>query len=225
MKFAILFALLASASSAFAYDFTFDSDVPADIQSQTMNDLNFIASIQSTTQSDLHKQIFGAVDGGEYARFFDTRIREIGMDDCGSGNAVACVITFYANKMWLTQNYIKFSHPQIARLMVLFHEARHTERQNRNWPHANCPRPFVDEQGNPMKSIWTGAPLAGQAACDSTPMGSYGSSMILLKNVSKFCTNCTDKVKMDAGIYADDQFGRVTNASAREQIKNDLYRQ
>ena len=65
--------------------------------------------------------------------------------------------------------------------------------------------------------------LAGEAACDSTPLGSYGSSTILLKNVQKFCKNCTDKVKMDAGLYSDDQYKRITGAEAKAQMKKDLY--
>ena len=127
------------------------------------------------------------------------------------------------SKMWLTQNFIQFSHPQIARMMVVYHESRHTETQNGNWPHATCPTPFLDKDGKDMVSIWTGATLAGEPACDVTPFGSYGSSMIMLKNISKFCSNCTDKVKMDAGIYADDQFKRVIDPKAIAEITADLY--
>lgn len=220
--FLLTLAPIAGAEETF--QFRFDSDVPQNIQTQMLADLDFVKTIQSQTQSDLHKQIFGAVNGSDYYRFFDTRVTAIGMDDCGGGAAVACVIPMMdPSKMWLTQNFVKFSHPQIARLMVVFHEARHTETQNGSWGHARCPTPFLDEKGQPMKSIWTGAELAGQPACDRTPFGSYGSSMIMLKNVSKFCTNCTDKVKMDAGIYADDQFKRVTDASAKKKIQDDLY--
>src|SRR4029077_10697536 len=137
----------------------------------------------------LHQKIFGLgpVAGPGYTRFFESRVTGIGLDDCGSANAVACVIPFQdPSKMWITQNYIKFSHPQVARLMVVFHESRHTEEQNGNWPHANCPEPFSNASGQPMKSIWTGASLAGEPACDSTPFGSYGSSLIMLKNIAKF---------------------------------------
>jgi len=209
---------------AFAYNFQFDSDVPQNIQKQILDDLEFIKSIDSKTQSDLHKQIFGRVGGDDYIRFFDSRVTGIGMDACGGGNAVACVIPFYdPSKMWLTENYVKFSHPSIARTMVIFHESRHTETQNGNWGHATCPRPFLDADGKPIKSIWTGADLAGEPACDRTPFGSYGSSMIMLKNISKFCTNCSEKVKMDSGIYADDQFKRVIDARAKKQIIEDLY--
>lgn len=207
-----------------AFAVPFDSDVPENIQAQTRDDFAFIATIKGNGASALHKQIFGEVDGAAYTKFFTSRVTGIGMDDCGSGNAVACVIPFVdSSKMWLTQNYIKFSHPQISRLMVVFHEARHTETRNGNWSHARCPKPFVGADGKPITSIWTGSFLAGEPACDSTPFGSYGSSMIMLKNVQKFCANCSEKVKMDAGIYADDQFKRITSASAITQINEDLY--
>ena len=108
--------------------------------------------------------------------------------------------------------------------MVVFHEARHTETMNGNWPHATCPTPFLDAEGKDKRSIWTGATLAGEPACDRTPLGSYGSSTIMLKNIQKYCDNCSDKVKMDAGLYADDQFGRIISDSARRQMQDDLYK-
>lgn len=216
----LILALLPLAAQAY----TFDSNVPANIKTQTIDDLTMIGTIQSAEASDLHKQIFGAVDGQTYTQFFDTRVNSIGMDSCGGGNAVACVYPSRGKRMFLTQNYVNFSHPQIARLMILFHEARHTEAASGNWMHATCPTPFVDEAGKEIRSIWTGARLAGQPACDITPRGSYGSSMILLKNVSKFCSSCSEKVKMDAGIYADDQFKRVINTRAKQDIVDDLYR-
>ncbi len=211
------------ASASGALDF--DSDVPAAIKAQMLKDLAFVKTIQGSGATPLHRRIFGAVDGPTYDAWFRDRVTSVGLNDCGSAKAVACVIPFQdPSKMWLTQNYIKFSHPQIARLMVVFHEARHTETDNGNWPHAYCPDPFLDANGNDMKSIWTGASLAGEPACDTTPFGSYGSSTIMLKNIQKFCTNCTDKVKMDAGLYADDQMGRITGADAKRQMTDDLYK-
>jgi hypothetical protein len=108
-------------------------------------------------------------------------------------------------------------------MMVVFHEARHTETQNGNWGHATCPTPFLNKEGKEMRSIWTGASLAGEPACDETPLGSYGSSTIMLKNIQKFCKNCTDKVRMDAGIYADDQFQRIIAEEAIKSMQKDLY--
>jgi hypothetical protein len=187
--------------------------------------MEFIRGIQGNTASGLHGQIWGTrVDGPTYVKWFEDRVKAVGMNSCGDAKAVACVIPFMSNtKIWFTQNYIKFSHPQVAKMMIVFHEARHTEKNHGNWGHATCPVPFVDSNGSEIKSIWTGATLAGEPACDVTPFGSYGSSMIMLKNIQKFCTNCTDKVRMDAGLYADDQFKRLIDANAIAQVKKDLY--
>jgi hypothetical protein len=202
----------------------FDDDVPANLKQQLEADLAMIGSIQGNGVSAIHRDIFGEVDGPQYTQWFTSRAKSVGMSDCGSPNAVACVQPFWdASKIWITQNYVKFSHPQIARLMVIYHEARHTESSNGNWSHADCPVPFQTASGEEIKSIWTGAVLAGEPACDITPEGSYGSSLILLKNVQKFCANCTEKVKMDAGFYADDQFKRIIDSDAREAIEKDLY--
>lgn len=219
-----IFYLLASVLSLSAFGYEFGSDVPESIRTQITDDLKFMKTIESTDQSDLHKQIFQKVDGPTYVEWFESRVTHIGLNSCGGGNAVACVIPFLgSSKIWLTKNYTNFSHPTIAKMMIVYHEARHTEVNNGNWPHATCPTPFVDPQGKEKVSIWTGAKLAGEPACDETPFGSYGSSMILLKNVSKFCTSCSDKVKQDAGLYADDQFGRIIDEDAIKQIKKDLY--
>jgi hypothetical protein len=208
-----------------ARGWTFDRNVPQAIQDQMRADLAFMAGVSGSGATPLHKKIFGKVGGAAYSEFFDSRITGIGMNSCGGGKAVACVIPFFdPSKMWLTQNFVKFSHPQVARMMVVYHEARHTETRNGNWYHATCPDPFKDADGNDMKSIWTGSLLAGEPACDETPLGSYGSSTILLKNVQKFCSSCNDKVKMDAGLYADDQFGRIIDADARKQMQDDLYK-
>lgn len=201
----------------------FDDDVPKDIQAQLLGDLAFIKTVSGSGASPLHKQIFGAVNGAAYERFFKSRVTAVGMSGCGDGNAVACVMPFWdPSKMWLTQNYIRFSHPQISRLMVVFHEARHTESGRGNWSHARCPSPFVGEDGREMRSIWTGAALAGEAACDKTPFGSYGSSAIMLKNISNHCDTCNGKVRQDAALYAEDQLGRVTDATAHKQMVEDF---
>lgn len=221
MRIMILALLVAIPLSAFGY--TFDDDVPSHVKKQITDDMEFIKTLRGDDATPLHRQIFGAVDGQAYASFFENRVTAVGMDDCGGGNAVACVIPFYdSSKIWLTQNYVRFSHPQIAKMMVVFHEARHTETQNENWSHATCPRPFLDAEGKDVRSIWTGAQLAGEPACDVTPLGSYGSSTIMLKNIQKHCANCSEKVKLDAELYSDDQLKRITGADARRQMERDF---
>jgi hypothetical protein len=221
-KLIAAFALVALPALASAY--TFDSNVPQAVRDQITRDMDFLKTVQGDQASPLHTQIFGKINGAGYVQFFETRVKAVGMNSCGGGNAVACVIPFLgSSKIWLTRNYTDFDHPQIAKMMVVFHEARHTEVRNSNWPHADCPTPFNDENGQEIRSIWTGSSLAGEPACDVTPLGSYGSSTIMLKNVSKFCANCTEKVRMDAGMYADDQFKRITGAEAKQQMLKDLY--
>lgn len=215
----IVVALLST--SAFAYDFA--KEIPQAVKQQMIDDMAFIGQIKGSTTSILHKQIYGAVDGITYKNFFESRVSHVGRSNCGNPNAVACVQPGAPSSIiWITDNYIKFSHPQIARLMIVFHESRHTEDDHGNWGHARCPIPFRDEKGQDMKSIWTGAKLAGEPACDVTPLGSYGSTTIMLKNISKFCTSCTDKVKMDAGLYSNDQFGRIIDAQAKADMKKDI---
>ncbi|MBY0470141.1 hypothetical protein K2X30_03160 [bacterium] len=222
----ILILSLAIPATASAY--TFDKDVPQATRDQITQDLAFLETFQGKQSTPFHQKVFGGktIDGKAYVKFFTDRVSAVGMDDCGNPNAVACVITGIfsdSSKIWLTNNYIKFSHPQVAKMSVVFHEARHTEDANSNWPHANCPTPFLDAQGKDMVSIWTGARLEGQAACDKTPFGSYGMSVILLKNIEKNCDNCTAKVKMDAGLYGDDQFKRMTDKKAIADMTKDLY--
>ncbi len=202
----------------------FDAEIAAPIKAQMLDDLAFIQSIQSNgSVTPFHQAIFGAVNGPSYYQWFTSRVLQVGKDDCGSANAVACVIPSVSDtKIWITDNYIKFSHPQIARLSVVYHEARHTESNHGNWAHATCPTPFVDDLGHEMRSIWTGASLSGEPACDVTPYGSYGSATIFLKNISKFCSNCSDKVKTDAGIYGDDQLNRITDGPSKAAMKNDF---
>lgn len=218
------FVLFLGLASITGFGYTFDSNVPAEVKKQITDDMAFIGSIQGTEGSELHKKIFGLVQGDTYTKFFESRVTSIGMNSCGGNpKAVACVIPFLgSSKVWLTKNYTKFDHPLMAKMMVVFHESRHTEVSNGNWSHATCPSPFIDPKtGKDMVSIFTGATLAGEPACDKTPLGSYGSSQIMLKNIQKFCENCTEKVKMDAGIYGDDQLGRMLG-EAKTQIEEDL---
>jgi hypothetical protein len=223
MKTISIFVLAAlTITTVQAKELRFDTNVPATLKAQILEDLKFMGSIRSTNATPLHQKIFGTVSGEAYTRFFNTRVQSVGVSDCGSANAVACVMPMYGAKIWMTNNYVKFSHPQIARLSVVYHEARHTERENGNWGHATCPTPFRNSQGQDIKSIWTGALLQGEPACDVTPFGSYGSQTILLRNIAMNCSNCTEKVRADANLYALDQLQRVVDKNALAQMKADF---
>ena len=69
----------------------------------------------------------------------------------------------------------------------------------------------------------TSVTLAGESACDDGVTGAYGSSVILLENIALHCGSCSEKMKMDAKLYGDDQMKRLTNPTALAEIRKDLY--
>ncbi len=219
-----LFALLAIvALSSAAHALKFDKNVPKDIQAQMTEDLNFINQITSNGQTPLHKQIYQEVSGKAYQAFFETRVLSVGMDDCGGGGAVACVQPFWdSSKMWLSPNFAKYDMPQIDRLNIIYHEARHTEDDHGNWGHDSCPIPFLDENGQDIRGSKSGIKLEGLDACDSTPFGSYGSSTIMMANLVKYCTNCSDKTKMDSQLIVDEMMLRMYVPSVKKQMNEDF---
>lgn len=227
LRLAISCAFAASLPSAFAQPvhavrLRFDADVEPALKKQVLDDLAFVATLKGNGQATrAHQEIFGKMDGKAYAAWFADRVQEVGKSLCGDDKAVACVLSAWDNKMWFSPNYTKFDHPQIARLMVIFHEARHTEADEGNWPHAKCPKPFLDGNGKDLRSIWTGALLEGEAACDSTVYGSYGSATVFLQNIAATCANCSEKVKMDADLYGADQLNRLVDPADRQRLRDE----
>jgi len=218
MKSFYLWAVLLFSASVQAevIDLRFDLNVSSSLRKQVLDDFIQMQSISSIQQSPIHEAVFGKVDGTNYLNWFQQRVKFFGFDSCGGPSAVACMKPKYPNKIFVTGNYTGRNHPQIARLMTLYHEARHTESENDYWSHAKCPSNF------PYRSIWTGKKLAGNYACDSTPFGSYSSASVLLNNISKFCQNCSEKLKQDAKIYSDDQVKRVVDPVSIEKLKQDF---
>lgn len=218
MKTLFLSALLLFSVHAQAevIDLRFDSSVSSSLRKQVLDDFVQMQLITSIQQSPIHQEIFGSVDGINYLNWFQQRVKFFGFDSCGGPSAVACMKPKYPNKIFVTGNYTGRNHPQIARLMTLYHEARHTETENGYWSHAKCPSNF------PYRSIWTGKKLAGNYACDGTAYGSYSSASVLLNNISKFCQSCSDKMKQDSKIYSDDQVKRVVDAASIEKLKQDF---
>jgi hypothetical protein len=220
-------ASLCAANVSFA-GLNYDDNVPADLQKQMDADITMAVSLKGDSASGNYKAIFGgtALDGDKILGFFNQRVKSVGMDDCGGGPSVAaCVQPFFdSTKMWITPNYIRFKAPQLYRLSVVLHESRHTEDAHGNWPHAVCPTPYRDEQGNDIKGILSGTLMAGHPACDTTILGAYGLQATLLKNVELYCKTCNEKVKQDAQIFGDDTILRISNLAQRQKLRKDLSR-
>jgi hypothetical protein len=218
MKSLIVIGFIFSALTTHAdtIELKFDSNVSTRLRQQVMTDFELIQSMAATRESPIHSEIFGKIDGSNYLQWFQTRVKFFGFNNCGGPSAVACVKPQYLNKIFVTGNYTGINHPQIARLMTLYHEARHTEKENGNWSHAKCPSNF------PYRSIWTGKRLAGNHACDATVYGSYASASVMLNNISRHCETCSEKTKQDAKLYSDDQVRRVVDQTAAARLKVDF---
>jgi hypothetical protein len=219
---AILTLALLVGSARADFPLRYDAKVPEPTRIQLETDLARFFEMRGANSSPLYRRIFGAFDGPAARRWFFDRVDHVGLNLCTSEAAVACVLSAWNGWIFLSPNFTKFDHPTVARLMVLLHEARHNESENRNWPHARCPANFVDESGRPVRSIWTGEALAGESACDLEVDGSYGIATIFLLNVAYRCENCTAAERRDAEIYGLDQLRRITWKPARNAILRDL---
>jgi hypothetical protein len=216
-KFFGLILMVLIPGPVFSGEIQFDSNVSPALRAQVDLDLRLAAGIHGRPASPLHLEIFGEMSGEVYRDWFLSRVKEFGFGNCGgSGGAVACVQSANSRKIWVTSNYTLIDHPEIARVMTLFHEARHTESENRNWPHSRCPLFFKE------KSIWTGKGLSFHFACDRTEYGSYASASVMLNQISRKCLNCSDKIKTDAKIYSDDQVKRVTRKKSFDRLMRDF---
>lgn len=201
----------------------FDPDVADSIIAQMDQDLFFVHSIAMSQPSAMHRDIYGPAAAGfmgpAYLRWFADRVKAVGFDDTEDPGGT----TAYTNwkmvppKMFMTTDYTQEDVPQMARVGTLFHEARHMESQNGFWRHGTCPKPFQDLDGVEVPEV------AGGYACDQDALGAYGSSLIMLKNIQKSCANCSEKVRMDSGLWADRMLRRIIDAQAHRAICQDLY--
>ena len=226
MKFVLSFVLSAFFSVPSLGAIKFKSAVPETIKAQMLKDLELTESFEGTATSKLYLNIFGAsiLEGTGLNQFFEQRIKEVDMDDCGGGNSVAaCVQTFVApNTMFLSENFVKNDFPQVYRISIVFHEARHTEITNGGWPHKVCPTPYLDEQGRDIVGKISGMKMEGHDACDDIAMGAYGMQAVLLKSIQNACTNCSEKIMMDAEIFGDDTLLRIHDLGVRKLMRSDL---
>ncbi|MDD5655986.1 MAG: hypothetical protein PHF00_01870 [Elusimicrobia bacterium] len=186
-------------------------------------DLAFLRSVWGKSSSDLQKSVFGPLAGSVYLAWLAARVKTVGVDYRVADAVAYTQPPLYPEKILLTRAYASAAHPQIARISVLLHEARHMEVKGRYWSHVRCPVPFRDARGEDMLSFWTGENLSGQPACDRTAVGAYGIEVIMLRNVSRYCLTCGGKVRMDADLYARDAFNRIIDSAAVETLRRDVY--
>jgi hypothetical protein len=209
-RFVYLAASGAMAPAPADFGIHFDPKIPPELRALVNSDLSFVRSIRGSGASNLHRQVFGAVNGQDYISFFAARVKKLNVgDDCRT-----YVTSYVSGKdraaMQICGGYLQ--EAQIGRIDTIFHEARHAapEAANGYWRHTACPTPFYAKY------------LEGMPACDASPVGSYGIARIMLKNIEKYCVNCTDKSRLDAALYSDDDIQRIIDKPSRRLLADDL---
>lgn len=204
----------------------FHSSVSRETQEMLQADLAFASSISGKNASPLHQEVFGKgpLSGENYTRFISERITLFRISECGGRNAVlACVNTpMDTTTLRITPSYLELGLPQLYRMGTILHEARHTERENEWWHHSSCPTPFFDGKGEMVRGKFSGVVLTGAPACDSVALGAYGIEVLFFANVAQNCSSCTEKVRMDGEIFAEDTLLRVADPGAKRKLLEDL---
>lgn len=198
----------------------FTKTITADMRKLVIADLNSLYAIKSNGVSPLHRKVFGPVRGADYKSFFTYRIDSFNYDAEEVSGAIAYV-GFMPYQMNITPYYRPEKIPLIARLSLFLHEARHSEDENNSWPHSLCPKPYLDAQKLDVRSIYSGLKLEGQDACDSVALGAYGVQAIFLSNIARFCTNCSDKTKVDSVLYSKHSELRITKSEPNISLEID----
>lgn len=204
---------------------TIDENIPLDVRQILLGDLEFLKAITGDNATHLHELVFGKghIHGQAYYRFLNERVKAIGYDNSAQKRGVAYSAVFEGrrSKLWITKAYTSEKYPRILRLSVLLHEARHCEKDS-SWLHSKCPIPFLDEKGHDVVT-YSGKPLAGkEVLCDADEHGSYGVQVLFLKNVEKYCANCSSDEKNQAGAWAYENFKHIAKPQARQNLIMDF---
>lgn len=204
--------------------FSFDANVPADVKAGMLRNLALLGAIRSPKQSRLHQEVFGAMDGPTYLRWLGERIKAVGYDPDDDRPGVAGYAPTSSGRIYFTRNFIRLDMPQIIRISFLVHEARHKEAEHGHWLHVECPTPFLDGEGRPIRARISQVLLEGKPACDVTPLGAYGVDVIFLGNVWRNCPAgaCTDKTRLDAELFAKDELQRIIDLEAKDRLRKDI---
>lgn len=211
----------------------FQADVPLELREQVVLDLKRLDSLEYSRVTPFFERLFfwnqsnasrSHNEATSLLNWFEERIRTIGMvhDRHVSETVTHLVDIREPSVMRIAPLYFADERPQIVRIGLLLHEARHSEAEGSHYPHASCPSPFVDSEGKDVRGLWSGLKMERRGACDSRWDGSYGLTAIFLANVSLYCANCSDEDRSQAKIYAEHFAQRVVGFAPRTALWNDL---
>jgi hypothetical protein len=177
------------------------------------DDFRFADRVHGRSATPLHRRIFGdsPIDGSLYRKFFESRVSKVVGENTIYGSCrgfTAC--HGGAHVVQLSDRYGDPAIPQVARLSLLVHEARHSD----GFSHVTCP-------ASVGPSHYLQLPLAGREACDVTALGGYGVQYVLLKNIERYCESCTSEDRIEAGRFADSLLQQILSPEERELLLRD----
>lgn len=199
------------------------ADMPAEMRLSLEEALNFLEGIRSgqAKESQLHRELFGGIDGAAYDAFIDANVREIIPGECDPEPPMGCKVlarTYGWDQIQITPSFPRVD--VVRRAVVLLHEARHFSLPDHGG-HVVCPKPFLDAQGRDIVSVLTGESVAGLKSCDVGANGSYGLEYVFLTNLARGCSNCTEEITSKARFWAEQAYYRINDGSARAALRQD----
>ncbi len=163
-----------------------------------------IEEIQLSQVTPHHREIFGSENSGQaYLKLFN-ELKSISLG-VGGSYAAAYVEGRSPNEMKIV-NAIN-SMEAMDLISILIHEANHLGDSFTSSRHVQCPKYGVDRQ--PLLGYHSGVELQGKPACDSSRYSSYAMSATAMKNIFKYCTNCSEQDKQRAGFLANEMLKRI----------------
>ena len=190
-----------------------------DITAKILNDLRSLLSIQGSTATPLHKKFFGdgPLDGLSYLAYV-MRVHDIFEYDASMVSS-APFLQAGIDRIYFGKSYFYSSFPLVVRLSALIHEAVHNDTSEAD---QLCPVPFLDEKGRDKITLYGKVKLEGLPACADKYDGPYGRQVVMLKNIEKYCESCDEKMRLEAGRFANELLERFISMEAKKALIDDF---
>jgi hypothetical protein len=211
--FVVFVSFIGAPSAAYSF-FTLSSDPQALAAQQTIeSDFNAVSQFSFSNVSPLFQELFDGQEASDVTRFFFKRVTSFSWDPSLTGNILASAAPGTTH-ITVGPALFDSSIPQIYRISTLIHEARHNE--SKRWGHVGCNSDYTFKLDG---IVFPETRLAHTYACDRSAKGAYGIEYVFLRAIVNSCTNCTEKMKLDAKLYGDyEALVRIDNSSAAEAL-------
>jgi hypothetical protein len=228
MKTGLIVVLALSSFSVFASGLggiKIDPKIPQELARKLDEDLTKLNQIKGGEVSPLHQLFFKSskLDGRKYLKNFRNRVKSLTYKDVWYGNQIASASSDKSKRISITPNFLKNSDrlSTVATWIVLMHEAHHNDSKDTH-EHISCPKPFTDENGDEVLSIFTDMKLAGTKSCDNKIDGSYSLNIVMLGNIYNQCDDCDADIKLKIEEYIEHFLKRIIDREVKKILIQDI---